>query len=63
VRALLSNVGFTISVLIAVVVTVVFAFVFGASSALVVTLLVLGLVTAIAEHVMRLRQQPPQEFD
>ncbi len=51
-RALLTNHGFTISVFVAVVITV-FAFVFEAAPELVPTLLVLGMLTAAAEYVMR----------
>jgi len=55
VRALIGNVGFTISVLCAVAVTAAFAFVFDASFQIVVSMLVLGLFTAIAEYVVRSR--------
>jgi len=59
-RTLLTNHGFTISVFVAVAITAMFAFVFEASQELVATLLVLGILTAIAEYVFRSRsgQQP-----
>ena len=50
-RALLTNHGFTISVFVAVAVTTAYAYVFDASEELVVSLLVLGVLTAVAEHV------------
>jgi uncharacterized membrane-anchored protein YitT (DUF2179 family) len=52
-RALLTNHGFTISVFVAVAITVMFAFLFGASQELVATLLVLGILTAVVEYVFR----------
>ena len=52
-RALLTNHGFTISVFVAVAITAIFAFVLEASQELVATLLVLGILTAAAEHVFR----------
>ena len=52
-RALLTNHGFTISVFVAVAITAMFAFVLEASQELVATLLVLGILTAAAEHVFR----------
>jgi hypothetical protein len=52
-RALLSSAGFALSVLAAVVITCVFAFVLGATGEMVLTLLGLGLITAIVESVMR----------
>jgi len=58
VRALLTNHGFTISVFVAVVITV-FAFVFEAAPELVPTLLVLGMLTAAAEYVMRSSSEHP----
>ena len=58
VRALFADIGFTISVLVAVAITCGFAFIFEAPLPLVVSMLVLGLVTAILEQVMR-QQQPP----
>ena len=54
-RARSGTVGFTISVLCAVAVTAALAFVFDASFQIVVSMLVLGLFTAIAEYVMRSR--------
>ena len=53
VRALLTNHGFTISVFVAVAITAVFALVFEAAPELVTALLVLGVLTAAAEYVMR----------
>ena len=53
VRALLTNHGFTISVFVAVAITAVFALVFEAAPELVTALLVLGILTAAAEYVMR----------
>ena len=52
-RALLTNHGFTISVFVAVAITAMYAYVFEASQELVATLLALGLLTAVAEHVFR----------
>jgi hypothetical protein len=52
-RDLLTNHGFTISVFIAVAITAMFAFAFEASQELVATLMVLGILTAVAEHVLR----------
>ena len=52
-RALLTNHGFTISVFVAVAITAMYAYVFEASQEFVATLLVLGLLTAVAEHVFR----------
>jgi hypothetical protein len=49
-RALWRDFGFTLSIFLAVAITVVFAIIFSASLQLVVTLLVLGLFTALAEH-------------
>ena len=59
VRTLFSNLGFTISVFLTVAVTAAFAFLFEASFELVVSLLAVGSSSAIAEHVVRSRQQPP----
>jgi hypothetical protein len=53
VRALLTSHGFTISVFVAVAITAMYAYVFEASQELVATLLILGLLTAVAEHVFR----------
>jgi hypothetical protein len=58
-RAIFSNLGFTISVFLAVAVTAGFAFAFDATQEIVVSMLAVGLFTAIAEYVMRSRQQPP----
>lgn len=52
-RDLMTNMGFTISVLVAVIVILVFAFVFEAPGDLIITLLWLGLITAVMEYVMR----------
>jgi hypothetical protein len=52
-RALLTNHGFTIAVFAAVAVTAMFAFVLEASQELAATLLILGILTAVAEHVIR----------
>lgn len=56
-RALLTNHGFTISVFVAVAITAMFAFVFEASQELVATLVVLGILTAVAEYVFRSRSE------
>jgi hypothetical protein len=53
VRARLTSHGFTISVFVAVAITEMYAYVFEASEEFVGTLLVLGLLTAVAEHVFR----------
>jgi hypothetical protein len=53
VRALLTNHGFTISVFVAVAITAMYAYVFEASQEIVATLLVLGILTAVVEHVLR----------
>jgi hypothetical protein len=53
VRALLTSHGFTISVFVAVAITAMYAYVFEASQELAATLLALGLLTAVAEHVFR----------
>jgi hypothetical protein len=52
-RELPTNHGFTISVFFAVAITAMFAFVFQASQELVAILLVLGILTAVAEYVFR----------
>ena len=52
-RALLTNHGLTISVFVAVAITAMYAYVFEASQELVATLLVLGILTAVAEYVFR----------
>jgi hypothetical protein len=59
VRALFSNLLFTISVSLAAAVTVAFAFHFEASLELVVSMIAAGSSTALAEYVVRSRQQPP----
>jgi hypothetical protein len=52
-RELLTNHGFTISVFVAVAITAMFAFVLEAPQELVATLLILGILTAVAEHLIR----------
>lgn len=52
-RALLTNYGFIVSVLVAVAMTAIFAFVFHASKELVTGLLALGILTALTEYVFR----------
>ena len=52
-RELLTSHGFTISVFVAVAITAMYAYVFEASQELVATLLVLGILTAVAEYVFR----------
>ena len=52
-RALLTNHGFTISVFVAVAITAMVAFVFAASQELVPAVLVLGILTAVAEYIFR----------
>jgi hypothetical protein len=52
-RALLASHGFTISVFFAVVITAMFAFVLEASQELVATMLVLSILTPVAEFVLR----------
>jgi uncharacterized membrane protein len=59
VRSLFSNQGFVISVFLAVAITAVFAFVFEAAFEVVVSMLVVGVFTAIAEYVTRSRRQSP----
>jgi hypothetical protein len=56
VRELLSNTGFTVSVLIAVAITLGFAFIFEITSEIVMTLLMLGVVTAIVHYVWSLER-------
>jgi hypothetical protein len=59
-RDLLTNHGFTISVFVAVAITALFAFLFEASQELVATLMILGILTAVAEHVLRsCSERPP----
>jgi hypothetical protein len=55
VRRLFADLGFTISVFLAVTITAAFAFVFDAPLQLVISMLVMGLFTAIAEYRMRSR--------
>jgi hypothetical protein len=52
-RALLTSHGFTISVFVAVAITATFAFLFEAPQEIVATLMVLGILTAVAESVLR----------
>jgi formate-dependent nitrite reductase membrane component NrfD len=52
-RALLTSYCFTISVLIALVITLMFAYVFEASQEQCATLVVLGILTAVAEYALR----------
>jgi hypothetical protein len=52
-RALLTDHGFTISVFIALVITLMFAYAFEASQEQCATLVVLGILTAVAEYVLR----------
>jgi hypothetical protein len=52
-RALLTNYGFTVSVLVAVVITAIFAFVFDAPPPLVEAMLALGIFTALMEHFLQ----------
>jgi hypothetical protein len=59
VRELFADFGFTISIFLAVTITAGFAFILEAPLQLVVSMLVMGTVTAILEYVMRSRQQPP----
>jgi hypothetical protein len=56
-RELLTNHGFAISVFFAVAITAIFAVVFEASQELVATLLVLGILTTLAEYVFRLNSE------
>ena len=52
-RALLTSYCFTISVFIALVITMMFAYVFEASQEQCATLVALGILTAVAEYVLR----------
>jgi hypothetical protein len=52
-RALLTNYGFTVSVLVGVAITAIFAFVFDAPLPLVEAMLALGFFTALIEHFLR----------
>ena len=56
-RALLTSHGFTISVFVAVAITAMHAYVFEASEELVASLLVLGMLTVVAELVFRSRSE------
>jgi hypothetical protein len=58
VQSLFSDLGFTISVLLAVAITAFFAFVFEVTLQLVVSMLFVGVFTAIAEYVMRSGRRP-----
>jgi hypothetical protein len=55
-RTLLLSPEFTISVLVAVAITCLFAFVLEATVEVVASMLTIGVVTAISEHVMRNRK-------
>jgi hypothetical protein len=59
VRGLVVDFGFSISVFLTVAITAAFAFVFDAPLEVVVSMLVMGVFTAIAEYRMRSRQQTP----
>jgi hypothetical protein len=59
-RALLTDHGFTISVFIAVAITVIFAYVYQASQELSATLVVLGILTAVAEYVLPSSSEQPR---
>jgi hypothetical protein len=59
VRELFTDFGFTISIFLAVAITAGFAFILEAPLQLVLSMLVMGPVTAILEYVMRSQQQPP----
>ena len=56
---LISNLGFTTSVFLAVAITAVFAVVFETTFEMVVSMLVVGVLTAIAEYVMRSGRHSP----
>ena len=56
-RALLASHGFTISVFVAVAITAMYAYVFEASEELVASLLVLGMLSAVAELVFNSRSE------
>ena len=58
-RALFANSGFAISVFLAVAITAGLAFIFEASLEIVLSMLGMGLVTAISEYVMQSRQRRP----
>ena len=57
-RALVSNPGFVVSLLVGVAVTTVFALVFGISNELFAILLILGMFTALAEYMLRSESNP-----
>jgi len=59
VRGLFADFGFTISVFFAVAITAAFAILFEAPSQLVLSMLAMGVLTALVEYRMRSRQQPP----
>jgi hypothetical protein len=59
VRAILGDLGFTISVLVAVAVTVIFAFALDAPLPIVASILILGLFTALAEYFLRSNLESP----
>lgn len=50
---LMSNMGFTLSVFAAVAIVFFYGYVFEAPGGLVITMLWLGVITAVAEYVMR----------
>jgi hypothetical protein len=52
-RALFEDYGFTISIFIAVLITAIFAFVFGADTQLVSAMLILGVYSALIEYFLR----------
>ena len=54
-KALVGNLGFTISILIVVVIAVIFAFLLDAPAPLVRSMLVLGAFTALLEHILNSR--------
>jgi hypothetical protein len=56
-RTLLTNHGFTVSVFVAVAITVMFAFVLEVSQQISATLLILGILTAVAEYILRSRSE------
>jgi hypothetical protein len=56
-RALLTNHGFAVSVFVAVAITVMFAFVLEASQQISATLLILGILTAVGEYILRSRSE------
>lgn len=58
-RALLTNRGFTTSVFIAIVITVVFAYVFEAPQELCAAMLIFGILTAVVEYILRSKTERP----